>query len=347
MGCRLQLPDAENSPKSGLTNRSGVMRLSARPPSLSWLRHVLSFAMLAVFFASAPPLSTDQATAATREELPEQSEEDQAPEQQALVPYDVMQDPLLTLMQGLDSETSNELFVFVAGNSYFAVHRQMAKAVISSFALSSELDPSRTLDEIAAVQMSSFSGPGIELFLSNGLIGRFALQDVADNDGANDAGKVTSPETDELANRRLLCLLAGSDMIGLGDLALDLGFPADNLDACPESYLQAHDLWQSLTAEHRPANDQSADPGVKVILDTSDEDPLGLFIKESGLLHMIGRQIDKLYQFPEGLTLSARRCGTPRSYWDAETREVVLCEELLASYAWGFVSLFLSDTVTE
>lgn len=249
---------------------------------------------------------------------------------------------LFDLIQGLDQETKNELFIFVASNTYFALQHEIAEAVVEDFVPDVSTERSNTVDDIAAVQMSNFSGPSIDLFISNGLIGRFALNDLANTEYA----LRDMPRTDPLSNRRFLCVLTGSNMANLAGLALDLGFPQENLEACPEAYLSAFDRWHDLTWAHKPPKEGVAKP-VRVAFADSSQDPLSMFIRQSGLLETVGRQVDRLYDFPKGLTLATRTCGEPKAYFSPKSREVVLCDELVNGFAWGYVALFIHDRMTD
>lgn len=237
---------------------------------------------------------------------------------------------LETRLAKLSTEKLEELFAFVGGNTLFTIYHEAGHMLVSEFGLPVLGQEEDAVDNLATVTMLASDTPDMDLYLTNAMIGWFAVYE-------DDIDSMVFYDEHDLNQQRgyqILCLMAGADREAFGDLAVDLDLPEDRLDQCEDEYALSADSWEIVTEPFlRPEGSKGNRITVKY-----DPAPAGLssmevFLKESELLQLVADEMDALYELPEAVTFRASACEEENAFWDPQAREVTVCYELLEGFA--------------
>ncbi|MEP4766703.1 MAG: DUF4344 domain-containing metallopeptidase [Roseibium sp.] len=230
----------------------------------------------------------------------------------------------------LSSEDLEELLVFVAGNALFTLYHEGGHMLISELGLPVLAQEEDAVDNLATVTMLSADNEDMDLLLINAMIGWFMIA----GDTFDDLVFYDEHDLDEQRGYRMLCLMVGADEEAFLGFAKDLELPEERIDTCLFDYEQAAVSWEFATEPF--TRDSDVPEGkVTVIHEPAPKSlkSLGLFLKEAELLEQVAEELDTLYDLPEKVTFRAATCGEENAFWDPETREVILCHELLGGFA--------------
>ncbi|WP_428687560.1 DUF4344 domain-containing metallopeptidase [Roseibium sp.] len=244
------------------------------------------------------------------------------------------------LLADLSKEDLNELFVFVAGNTLFTLYHESGHMLVSELGLPVLAQEEDAVDNLATVSMLAAGSEDMDLFLTNAMVGWFLIAD----ENYDNLVFYDEHDLDQQRGYRMLCLMVGSDEEAFIDLALELGLPEERIETCSIDYEQVSASWE-VTTDPFVRDSETPAGKIKIVYDPAQADlePLALFLKESTLMELVAREIDTFYQLPEMITFRAKTCGMENAFWDPDTREVILCHELLA----GFAELYLDSLAAE
>ncbi|WP_428642470.1 DUF4344 domain-containing metallopeptidase [Roseibium sp.] len=244
------------------------------------------------------------------------------------------------LLADLSTEDLNELFVFVAGNTLFTLYHESGHMLVSELGLPVLAQEEDAVDNLATVSMLAAGSEDMDLFLTNAMVGWFLIAD----ENYDNLVFYDEHDLDQQRGYRMLCLMVGSDEEAFIDLALELGLPEERIETCSIDYEQVSASWE-VTTDPFVRDSETPAGKIKIVYDPAQADlePLALFLKESTLMELVAREIDTFYQLPEMITFRAKTCGMENAFWDPDTREVILCHELLA----GFAELYLDSLAAE
>lgn len=241
---------------------------------------------------------------------------------------------LKSQIDSLSKEDRQELYDFIAGNTLFVIYHEAGHMLVSELGLPVLAQEEDAVDNLATLSMLSADTDEMDLYLFHAMEGWF-LQAESDQGSLVFFG---AHDLDEQRGYRILCLMVGADEAAFLDLARDLNLPEDRIDSCADDFEQTADSWDLVTAPHLHKQDHPASR-IAILHDPAPA-PLAFlasFLKKKGLMDMVAQEIDALYDLPENVTFKAETCGEDNAFWDPDTREVVICHELLG----GFAELFL------
>lgn len=247
------------------------------------------------------------------------------------------QQPYLSLdeeIAALSEEERENLFVFVAGNALFTLYHEGGHMLVSELELPVLAQEEDAVDNLATVSMLSADTEDMDLYLTQAMIGWFLF---AEEDYEN-LIFYDEHDLDQQRGYRMLCLMVGADEDAFLELAEDLELPEERIETCVFDYEQAADSWEIVTDPYvREADGRGGK--IKVEHEPAPEGlaSMAVFIKESGLLELVAEELDTFYDLPEEVTFRAATCDMENAFWDPQTREVILCHELLG----GFASIYL------
>ena len=144
---------------------------------------------------------------------------------------------------------------------------------------------------------------------------------------------------------RIACLAYGSEPELLEPLPEIVGLPEFRADWCEEEYEDAERAWlwvrdsfvrnASGTAnEHQVVYGSTRDPGHQVIRE---------WLVQHEVLERAIANIGRTMLLPGAITLRTRSCGSPDAYWDGNTRDLVICYQLIE----GFYQLSEEEGIRE
>lgn len=238
-------------------------------------------------------------------------------------------------LAALSPEQLEELFVFVSGNTLFTLYHESGHMLISELELPVLAQEEDAVDNLATISMLGADTGDMDLYLTQAMIGWFLIAD----ENYDDLVFYDEHDLDLQRGYKMLCLMVGVDEDAFLDLARDLELPEERIESCAFDYDQASGSWEAVTDPHLRDSDT---PGgkIKVVHDPASRDmeTMALFLKESGLMELVAREFDTFYDLPRPVTFRSAACGEENAFWDPDTREVILCHELLA----GLAELYLS-----
>ncbi|MBO6858251.1 DUF4344 domain-containing metallopeptidase [Roseibium sp.] len=233
-------------------------------------------------------------------------------------------------LAALSPEQLEELFVFVAGNTLFTLYHESGHMLVSELELPVLAQEEDAVDNLATVSMLGADTDDMDLYLTQAMIGWFLIAE----EDYDDLVFYDEHDLDQQRGYKMLCLMVGADEDAFLDLARDLELPEERIESCAFDYEQASASWEIVTDPYLRDSDT---PGgkIKVVHDpaTRDLEAMAVFLKESGLVEMVAKEFDTFYELPKTVTFRSTACGEENAFWDPETREVILCHELLAGLA--------------
>ncbi|MBW4709675.1 DUF4344 domain-containing metallopeptidase [Roseobacter sp. YSTF-M11] len=115
----------------------------------------------------------------------------------------------------------------------------------------------------------------------------------------------------------MICLFYGANPDAREDLALELELPQERLDTCVEEFDLADASWGAVLDDIATET-----PGRSLVFTGDSNSYVGQILAE---------EVDALnrdFVLPDTLRLSAQSCDEPNGFYDPETQEIILCEEL-------------------
>jgi len=209
-------------------------------------------------------------------------------------------------LERLQTEDLEDLFAFVTGNVLFALYHEGGHMLVSELGLPVPDQEEDAVDNLATVTMLSVKDADMDLWLSNAMIGWFLIADGK----VGDIPFYTEHNLDLQRAYRMLCLMAGTDEGSFGQLATDLGLPAERRAHCAAVSQQAWQSWQTAIGSRLRNSDKPAGKiSIYYRMVPQDLASMEIFLKESGLLELIAEDFDTLYTLPDKVTFTARPCG--------------------------------------
>nr|WP_319387024.1 DUF4344 domain-containing metallopeptidase [uncultured Roseibium sp.] len=233
-----------------------------------------------------------------------------------------------------------EFLDFVAGNTVFVTYHEAGHMLVSELELPVLAQEEDAVDNLATVSMLAADTDDMDVYLLHAMTGWFLMSE-EDYDALVFYGE---HDLDQQRGYRMLCLMVGADEDAFLDLAEDLALPEDRIDSCASDYEQAADSWEYVTDPYLRQEDTAAGR-IKVIHEDAPAELafLGSFLSEAKILETIAEEIDTFYDLPENVTFRAAACGEDNAFWDADTREVIICHELLGGFAELYLALISDD----
>jgi hypothetical protein len=129
---------------------------------------------------------------------------------------------------------------------------------------------------------------------------------------------------------QILCLLAGADKNRFGDLAKAKGMPDERIDECAFEYDQTSSSWDALLSSHMLNENEASATNIRIIYETSKTGTEAEeILKSSQILEGLRDELLSSFKLPHDLTLRGKSCEEDNAYWDPETREIIMCYELV------------------
>ena len=144
---------------------------------------------------------------------------------------------------------------------------------------------------------------------------------------------------------RISCLAYGSDPELLEPLPDIVGLPEFRADWCEEEFADAEKAWlwvrdsfvrksTGTVSEHQFAYGPTRDHGRQTIRE---------WLVQNEALERAIAHVGRTVLLPDEITLRTRSCGSPDAYWDGNTRELVVCYQLIE----GFYQLSEEEGIKE
>jgi len=133
---------------------------------------------------------------------------------------------------------------------------------------------------------------------------------------------------------RIACLAYGSELELLEPLPEIVGLPEFRADWCEEEYEDAERAWlwvrdsfvresTGTATEHQFAYGSTRDPGRQAIRE---------WLVQHEALERTLAHVSRTMLLPDTITLRTRSCGSPDAYWDGNSRDLVVCYQLIEAF---------------
>jgi hypothetical protein len=140
---------------------------------------------------------------------------------------------------------------------------------------------------------------------------------------------------DKQRGYQILCLLAGANEPTFGAIALKSGMPQERVEACAGEYAAVTASWDKVLAPHVLNEDEAETAKIVVRYDAAPAalETAAALLRESEILEGLADTLRAGFRLPEPITLKASACGEANAFWESQSRELVMCYELVDWYA--------------
>jgi hypothetical protein len=228
---------------------------------------------------------------------------------------------------------------FVIGNVVFVMLHEFSHLIIEDFdvpVLGNSEDAADTLAAISLIRLDRARPEGdfrlIRMLLSAADANRILWQRGLEQD--NPVIYLARHPLSAQRAARIFCLAYGSDPELLEPLPDIVGLPAFRADWCDEEFADAEKAWlwvrDSFVRESLgTASDHQFDYG-------ATDEPRHIAVRQrlqqDKALERTLEYVGRMRLLPDSITLRTRSCGSPDAYWDGNTRELVLCYQLVDAF---------------
>ena len=239
---------------------------------------------------------------------------------------------------GDDTDESDRI-EFVVGNVVFVILHEFSHLIIEDFDVPVLGNSEDAADSLAAVTLIRVDRAHperdfrlIRMLLTAADANRILWQRGLEQDNPA-AYRARHPLSLQRA-ARITCLAYGSDMELLEPLPEIVGLPEFRAFWCDEEYDDAEKAWlwvrdsfvresSGTATEHQFAYGSTRDPGRQAIRE---------WLVQNEALERTLAYVGRTMLLPDAITLRTRSCGSPDAYWDGNTRELVLCYQLIEAF---------------
>ncbi len=228
---------------------------------------------------------------------------------------------------------------FVIGNIVFVMLHELSHLVIEDFdvpVLGNGEDAADTLAAVTLIRLDRARPENdfrlIRMLLTAADANRILWQRGLEQD--NPAVYLTRHPLSVQRAARITCLAYGSDPELLEPLPDIAGLPAFRADWCDEEFGDAEKAWlwvrdsfvrESLgtASEHHFSYGATREPRHEAVRE---------WLVQNEALERTLAYVGQNMLLPDAITLRTRSCGSPDAYWDGNTRELVLCYQLIDAF---------------
>jgi len=238
-----------------------------------------------------------------------------------------------------DRELDPDRIEFVIGNATFVALHEFAHAVIEDFGVPVLGNGEDAADTLAAVSLirRDRADPTADFRYILMLLTAADANQILWKRGLERDNPVVYLARHPLSVQRaarIACLAYGSDPESLEPLPGMVGLPEFRADWCEEEYAAAERAWlwvresymhkvPGTVSEHSfyygPARDENTEFVRSWLVDNQALERMLVYVGRTILLE-------------DAVTLTTRSCGSPDAYWDGNTRELIVCYELIEAF---------------
>jgi len=228
---------------------------------------------------------------------------------------------------------------FVVGNIVFVMLHELAHVVIEDFDIPVLGNSEDAADSLAAVALIRRDRERpekdfrfVRMLLTAADANRILWQRGLEKD--HPAAYLARHPLSAQRAARIACLAYGSDPELLEPLPEIVGLPAFRADWCDEEFADADKAWlwvkDSFIGES-PGTASEHEFSYEPIRDARHE-AVHEWLVENRVLEKTLEYVRQSLFLPDAITVRARSCGSPDAYWDGNTRELVLCYQLVDAF---------------
>lgn len=221
---------------------------------------------------------------------------------------------------------------YVAGNLLFIAFHEAGHLLISDFELPVLGREEDAVDNLATLLLlpdeQDAEGERLVLAAAQGW-----FDSAAEGEGAEPAWW-GEHGIDQQRGFQILCVLAGANPDAFGPTAAAAGMPSDRIESCAAEYDTIAASWDKVLAPHVLQDGETATAKITVRYDPAPAElaDAARLLRESEVLDGLAETLRTGFRLRRAITLKGAACGEPNAYWDSETRDLVMCYELVEWY---------------
>ena len=249
-----------------------------------------------------------------------------------------------------DDASNSDRLEFVVGNLVFVMLHEFSHLIIEDFDVPVLGNSEDAADTLAAVTLirADRAHPERDFRLIRMLLTAADANRILWQRGLEKDNPVVYLARHPLSAQRaarIACLAYGSDPELLEPLPDIVGLPEFRADWCEEEFADAEKAWlwvrdsfvrksTGTVSEHQFAYGPTRDPGRQTIRE---------WLVQNEALERAIAHVGRTVLLPDEITLRTRSCGSPDAYWDGNTRELIICYQLIE----GFYQLSEEEGIKE
>ena len=238
-----------------------------------------------------------------------------------------------------DPELDPDRIEFVIGNATFVALHEFAHALIEDFelpVLGNGEDAADTLAAVFLIQQDR-ADPAADFRYIRMLLMAGDANRILWNRGLERDNPVVYLARHPLSVQRaarIACLAYGSDPEILEPLPEIVGLPEFRGDWCEEEYADAEraSLWVRDSYVNKGPGTVNEHTFYYGSARDEENKPMRDWLVANQALERMLAYVDGSVLLEDAVTLATRSCGSPDAYWDGNTRELVVCYELLLAF---------------
>ncbi|MEK9752120.1 MAG: DUF4344 domain-containing metallopeptidase, partial [Rhodospirillaceae bacterium] len=144
-----------------------------------------------------------------------------------------------------------------------------------------------------------------------------------------------SHSLDQQRYHNIICLIYGSNPEVYVEIIDAEELPAERREQCVEEYAKTYDSWGQVLQPHQKRFGAGAKGKLKVQYDVPKGGPNNKArstLKSMKLEQLLTRNITDVLALKSDLTLRFSNCDDANAHYDPETREIVMCYELVGAF---------------
>ena len=126
----------------------------------------------------------------------------------------------------------------------------------------------------------------------------------------------------------IVCMMVGADPDRFAQKATDYGLDENDQSDCADDYDKTLASWTTVLAPHLASK---PGPAIKVTYERADGGHLRRFaeaLKSRHILEGVAERLRTTYALPSGLSIVAKQCDDPNSYYLEDEHQILYCYEL-------------------
>lgn len=237
--------------------------------------------------------------------------------------------------QTTDQEAAAERLAFVSDNVVFTFYHELGHALIDLLDVPVMGREEDAVDALAVLLSSWRRAPEVADAMIVSAAESFAI---SDEWAAMEGEAFVFWDEHSLDPQRfysILCLYYGGEPDALEDLANDVGLPEDRRDLCIEERLQTERAWSGVLDQLEKSKNSRFEKGLSLIKDapeTADNRAAAELLGQDNALEQAIADFNASFATPSALTVTLTGCGEANAFYDPESRNIILCYELVGEF---------------
>ncbi|MCJ8322678.1 MAG: hypothetical protein HRU29_01225 [Rhizobiales bacterium] len=239
----------------------------------------------------------------------------------------------------LTDEEYEQLVQFVNGNVIWTMFHETGHALVTLHEIPILAKEEDAVDNLATIIMLVEESEQFNEYLKESAYVWFLMDEFAAKSG-EELNFADEHSLDQQRAFQIVCFLYGASPEKFEKFATLMQMPEERLANCGYDFSVTYTNWLKVISGFAM---QEGDVNQEISIVYHEATPAlqgyQAFMQSNQILEQIQQYIAVNFKLPEPISLEAQVCDTPNAYWDPQTKQVIMCYELLAE----FERLFMFD----